>query len=114
MIQFSLRQLKREVKNLLHLPVTRGEVLMYARQLQKEKPYLGLCELLDYALLNYEIWLGPSIIFPKFSPMRARHFGAYTDYGYWWEKGRWDTGRLDFLNWLIEQYKDDKINIRKL
>lgn len=114
MIQFSLRTLKRKVKNFLHLPVTRVEVLEHAKELQVTCKYPGLCHLLNSALIDYEIWwASPSTTFPKFKEEYAKHFGA-SYHGYWWERGRWDTGRLEYLNWLIEQYKDDKTNIRKL
>lgn len=113
MIQFSLRTLKRKVKNFLYLPVTRIEVLEYAKELQATQQYPGLCRLLDAALEYYDIYDSPATIFPKFKEEYAKHFGA-SYYGYWWESGRWDTGRLDFLNWLIKQYEGDNTNIRKL
>ena len=113
MIQFSLRTLKRKIKNFLHLPVTRVDVLEYATELQATRYYPGLCALLDDALEHYDIYSFVRVIFPKFQEEYARHFGA-SYHGYWWERFNWGTGRLDFLNWLIEQYKDDKTNIRKL
>ena len=113
MIQITFKTLKRKVKNLLHLPVTRVEVLEYAKELQSTHQYPGLCALLDDALLAYNIYTFNSTIFPKFKEDYAIPFGA-SYHGYWWECGRWDTGRLDFLNWLIQQYKNDRTNIRKL
>lgn len=116
MIQFSLRTLKRKVKKRLSfLPVTRYEVLQYAKELQATHAYKSLCSLLGYALMDYDIYYPRpiEIIFPKFKEEYAKHFGA-SYYGYWWERDRWDTGRLDFLNWLINEYKDDKTDIRKL
>ena len=117
MIQFRLRTLKRKIKNFLRLPVTRVEVLKHAKELQSTHPYPGLCVLLDNALDHYEILPFPSTIFPKFRPQYAKHFRAlYSDYYgvYWWERGAWNTGRLEYLDWLINEYKDDKTNIRKL
>ena len=113
MIQITFKTLKRKVKNILHLPVTRVEVLEYAKELQSTHQYPGLCALLKDALEYYEIWSFNFIIFPKFKEEYAKHFGA-SYHGYWWERDRWDTGRLDFLNWLIQQYKNDRTNIRKL
>lgn len=104
-------------KRFLYLPVTRLEVLKHAKELQSTHQYPGLCALLDDALLAYNIYTFHSTIFPKFSPQYAEHFGAlYTKYHgvYWWDRGAWNTGRLEYLDWLIEQYKDDKTNIRKL
>ena len=113
MIQITFETLKRKVKNFLHLPVTRVEVLEHAKELQSTCQYPGLCLLLNNALDHYNIWPFPSTIFPKFKVEYAKHFGA-SYRGYWWERDRWDTGRLDFLNWLIQQYKNDRTNIRKL
>lgn len=109
--------LVRLTKNFLRLPVTRVEVLKHAKELQPTYQYPGLCALLDDALEHYDIYAFPSTVFPKFSPKYASHFGApYSAYRgvYWWERGDWETGRLDFLNWLINEYKDDATNIRKL
>jgi len=115
MIQFSLRTLKRKIKNFLHLPITRVEVLEHAKELQATQiHYKGLCHLLKDALFDYEVYFPFLItVFPKFKEEYAEHFGA-SYHGYWWERDRWDTGRLDFLNWLINEYKGDKTNIRKL
>lgn len=113
MVKYNLISLKRKVKNFLHLPVTRVEVLEYAKELQATCKYPGLCHLLNDALAYYEIEPSLANIFPKFKEEYAKHFGA-SYHGYWWERGRWDTGRLDFLNWLINEYKDDRTNIRKL
>lgn len=115
MIQITFKTLKRIVNNFLYLPVTRVEVLKHAKELQGTHQYSGLCWLLNKALEDYGLWWAdPLTTFPEFKFENARHFGAYTEYGYWWEEGRWDTGRLDFLNWLIQEYKDDRMNIRKL
>lgn len=123
MTQFSLRTLKRKIKkHLLFLPVTRYEVLQYAKELQTTRTYGGLCNLLDDALMYYNIYYpspteihsSPAIVFSKFRLRYAKYFGTHYLLGYWWEKGQWDTGRLEFLDWLIDQYKNDKTNIRKL
>lgn len=33
---------------------------------------------------------------------------------YWWEVGIWNTGRLDFLNFLIKENKTNKIDLRNI
>lgn len=33
---------------------------------------------------------------------------------YWWEEGNWNTGRLDFLDFLIEENKHNKTDLRKV
>lgn len=42
-------------------------------------------------------------------------FGAKNEPSwYWWEPEIWNTGRLDFLNFLIEENKNNKIDLRKV
>lgn len=49
-----------------------------------------------------------NILIPELTFHNAKKFGADGyEYGYWWKPWVWDNGRLDFLNWLIEHYKDD-------
>ena len=55
-----------------------------------------------------------TVYFPKFRREVAFKFGANKSNDWWWEYDVWDTGRMDFLDWLIDQYKDDKTNLRKL
>ena len=117
-MNYWLQILKAKVKVILNLPITRVEVLKLAKAKVERNPkeYPGLCILLENTInMNYNIWLkDPRWVFPLYNPMYAKLFGATTDIGFWWERDEWDTGRLDFLNWLIEQYKDDKTDIRDL
>lgn len=86
-----------------------------------------LCASILNALKHYNIttlFMELEVVFPLFtnnnanSLFNARSFngGPYeTPYNkYWWPKGEWDSGRLGFLKWLIEQYKDDKTNLKEL
>lgn len=102
------------ISNLFNLPVTRKEVLKRAKKLKGD----GLCFSIDEALRDYGIYLSNALLmtkcFPKFRREEALKFGANKSDGWWWEHDVWDTGRMDFLNWLIDQYKDDKTNIRKM
>lgn len=34
-------------------------------------------------------------------------------YHYWWSINDWKGGRMDFLNWLIDQYGFDTTDLRK-
>jgi hypothetical protein len=99
------------ISNLFNLPVTRKEVLKRAKKIKKS----GLCYTIRDALHKYNIYSrNPEIYFPKFERKNALQFGADKFYEWWWIPYVWDTGRMDFLDWLIEQYKDDKTNLRKL
>ena len=99
-------------------PVTRGEVLRRVKSLKTGK---GLCEGLLYVMgQEFDLDISISTAFPLFTNENARKFGAkpveefMSRYEYWWKMEEWNTGREDFLDWLIEQYKDDTTNLRKL
>ena len=101
------------ISRLLHLPVTRKEVLKRAKKLKRA----GLCFSIEEALRDYGIRVPYQLLtvyFPQFRREVALNFGANKSDAWWWEYGVWNTGRMDFLNWLIDQYKDDKTNLRKI
>ena len=103
------------ISRLFNIPVTRKEVLKRAKKLKRA----GLCFSIEEALRNYGVYTGifrPCLVkyFPKFSKEEALNFGAEKEDSWWWECSVWNTGRMDFLNWLIDQYKDDKTNLRKI
>lgn len=103
------------ISKLFNLPVTRKEVLLRAKKLKRG----GLCHSIEKALKDYGIYSSLfytylTIYFPKFRREVAFKFGAHKTNSWWWEYGVWDTGRMDFLNWLIKEYEDDKTNLRKL
>lgn len=53
-------------------------------------------------------------IFPKLSRSNAHDFHSEDDGLYWWEYGDWRGGRMQFLDWLIKEYIDDKENLRNI
>lgn len=107
------------ISNLFHLPVRRVEILKRAKRYKES----GLCYAILKAAGDYKVnvHIPLTISFPLFTYNNAFPFGAKIPCGYcmamnqyWWPRGIWDSGREDFLNWLIEQYKNDKTNLRKL
>lgn len=104
--------------------VYRKDVLEYVLKHHKYiygKNHGGLCISIYNALQHYGIngYLRKLKTFiPLFINKNAVLFRAtyHNDINmvYWWEEGVWDTGRLDFLKWLIKQYKDDKTNLKEL
>lgn len=104
--------------------VYRKDILEYALKHHKYiygKNHGGLCISIIYALQHYGINAYPmklKTFIPLFTNNNAILFKAtnHNDASmvYWWQEGVWDTGRLDFLKWLLEQYKDDKTNLKKL
>lgn len=76
----------------------------------------GLCISISEALTHYGIDASITVdtVIPLFTRNNAINlFNAKPNF-YWWPRGEWNTGRLDFLKWLIEQYKDDKTNLKEL
>lgn len=112
----NLRKIKRVLSKLkiLDCSVTRVDVLRKAKSCKKE----GLCLAIRHALVYYDL---PSLtladlseIFPLFTRENAKRFDGDPFHLYWWPIYEWNTGRMDFLNWLIEQYKNDNTDLRKL
>lgn len=100
------------ISNLLNLPVTRKEVLKRA----KKHRTFGLCYAITESLHEYKLLLLSSKEYiPEFKFENALGFGAdgIADC-YWWKSSDWTSGRMDFLNWLIAGYKNDKTNLRNL
>lgn len=115
--------------------VYKKDILEYALKHHKYtfgENYNGLCITLIKSFNHYNINISTlRIIYylPLFNINRAilfninraisfnveqYYFGKINYTYYWWPKGEWDTGRLDFLKWLLEQYKDDKTNLKEL
>ena len=100
------------ISNLFQFPVTRKEVLLRAKKLKECGLCLSFCHVLNKYNISHNYQY--TRYFPKFVRKNALPFGANKDVDYWWEPYIWNTGRMDFLDWLIDQYKDDKTNLRKL
>lgn len=106
------------ISNLLNLPVTRKEVLKRA----KKHRNFGLCHAIAESLYEYKLSvLSPKECIPEFKFENALCFGANGSVDcYWWKTCDWTgacdwtSGRMDFLNWLIAGYKNDKTNLRKM
>lgn len=97
--------------------IKRVDILRKAKSSTYRKT--GLCSAIRCALEYYGLsslsWIDDlSEVFPLFTRGNAKRFGADLILVYWWPIGEWNTGRMDFLNWLIEQYKDDNTDLRKL
>jgi hypothetical protein len=98
--------------------ITRLDVLKKAKGLYVNgicRDYSGLCKVLRYSIAFFGHYI-PTIVMHRYLPLftfeNAKKFGANGDKRwYWWKPYEWDTGRLDFLNWLIEQYRDDDTNL---
>lgn len=90
------------------IPVYRKDILEYAKDIDK-KGFRGLCGLIEFVLIRFDIVAE----FPLFNEDNALLFDADIKHLYWWKRGDWSGGRMEFLNWLIEQYEDDKEDLRK-
>lgn len=53
-------------------------------------------------------------LFSKFSRSNAHDFHLDGGEWYWWIPGDWKGGRMQFLDWLIKEYIDDKEDLRNI
>ena len=106
-----------EYKIKFNRPIYRVDILRYVKYIKQRS---GLCESICSALFRCNIYMPTEIeaavsrFFPLMDRKNAEHFNALYHTGYWWYADDWTGGRMDFLNWLIDQYKDDKTDLRKL
>lgn len=100
------------ISNLFNLPVTRKEIL---KRSKKHRTF-GLCHAISESLHEYKLSvISAKECFTEFKFINALLFGADgTVDGYWWDCHDWSGGRMEFLNWLIARYENDKTNLRKL
>lgn len=113
-----LKSIKIFILKFLYLnPIYRIDILEYVKNHHEE--YYGICEGIEDACCKFQLGSPYSsrLIIPKLSLRYAKNFSIRekaTEDGFWWKPNNWDTGRLDFLNWLINEYKDDKTDLRYL
>lgn len=108
-----LKNLKFKLNKFFRLPVSRKTILNRAAKLYKGKTD-GLCDALERSLIDYGIYISATNAFSEFfTQENAKGFGGINP-GWWWPRKDWTSGRSEFLDWLIEQYKDDKTNLRKV
>lgn len=108
------------IKRIFKLPITRYEVLRCAKKRAIKHPeiYGGICNIIiDILTLDFDLSMEGTLkdYFPKFTYENAFKFGAIPgEHVYWWKHKDWKGDRMKFLDWLIQEYKDDKTNLRKL
>ena len=91
--------------------VYRKDILKYAL---KHNHKLGVCLALWRGLLHYGLDISISKYVPLANLDNAKNFEAKIRLDrYWWPLGDW-TNRIKYLKWLLEQYKDDKTNLKEL
>lgn len=110
-------------KRLLRRPVRRVDILCLSRAIVTRRDFC-LCDLIFRALRLYGFntrYLRPSAFnlrckfgYSLYDLEVARRFGACGDEDdYWWPAGVWNTGRLAFLDYLIEEYAKDETYLVK-
>lgn len=91
--------------------VYRKDVLEYALKHNHNK---GVCRALWDSLSHYNLGSYINGYLPLANFNNAKKFNARLRYdGYWWSLGDWKN-RTKYLKWLIEQYKNDKTNLKEL
>ena len=90
--------------------VYRKDIIKYALKHHKE----GVCATLWNSLWHYDISANMRKYLPLAELDNAKIFGAkLRPDKYWWPLNDW-TNRTKYLKWLLEQYKDDKTNLKEL
>lgn len=90
--------------------VYRKDILKYALKHHKA----GVCATLWNSLWHYNIPANMHVYLPLANLDNAKNFKAESRQdGYWWPLNDW-TNRIKYLKWLLEQYKDDKTNLKEL
>lgn len=102
---------------LFKLPVRRKSVLTLAKEFRTNYSHIGLCSAISSALTEYGIWKDRTFVeyFPEFTFENAKEkFKADGTKEFFWWIDYDDPNRVEFLDWLIKQYENDKTNLRKL
>ena len=91
--------------------VYRKDILEYAL---KHNHNLGVCLALYRSLLHYGFIISIYKYLPLATFNNVKNFKAEPRHdGYWWPLGDW-SNRIKYLEWLLEQYKNDKTNLKEL
>lgn len=114
-------------KSIVHLPIYRKDLLIWAKHYYASKDCAGLCYAIENSISDLmHVYNAPPHLIPLLNPEVVRIYHKihgvdtsttrYNSGCFWWQQCVWELngGRLGFLNWMIEQYKDDKTNLRKL
>ena len=116
-----------KIKSLIGLPIYPVDILLWTKHYYANEDYDGLCCAIYNSIRDLmHVYRPPQYFIPLFSPKVAKAFhkthgvnisAVCCSYGcHWWKPRVWELngGRLGFLHWLIEQYKGNKTNLRKI
>lgn len=108
-----VRRIKRLLKMHHLLPIYPIDILMEIKNNLSDTS--GLCHgiILAEKKFNLHEDIYTQQYIKNFDIDIAIHNFGGRDKLYWWEPDIWYTGRLDFLNFLIEENKNNKIDLRK-
>lgn len=112
---FNRDDVKLIIKRIFHRPIYRIDILNWS--LSHATLYSGVCCAIRNGLKMAGLddtlsWCA----FPKHTIRNALDFRIETDEdGYWWPRNVWkDSGRMDYMKWLHDQYMDDRTDLRKI
>lgn len=98
-----MKKLIKRIKRWWHHKVTVLDVLEYANKHRN----MGLCWNFDLACTYYGVSCADfEKKCCKFRLEEARPFGSRPHHSWWWQPGNWETGREDFLKYLINYYSN--------
>lgn len=93
--------------------MTKATIIKEMKERLKRKQFTnyGICYLFDMVTFRYG-YDKIGNMFPEISNKKLIYaFGGNHSSIFYWERGVWNTGRLDFFNMLYEKYKDDNTKI---
>lgn len=78
---------------------------------ENRNTHLGIRFLFDMCTYKFTM-LTIGDVFPEYGNDKlVRIFGGNPNEVFAWQRGVWNTGRLDFFNYLYDKYKDDNTEI---
>ena len=96
-------------------PIYRVDILRAIKYDYRNCRSYGICCSIINIGTCYKLKIPLTQVFPKLHYTYAIPFCNDDDYdnGYWWTRNNWIGGRMQFLDWLIKEYKNDKETIKR-
>ena len=111
-------KLKYFFKKLLGLPIYRKDILRYACE-NSPRRYNDILWAIKDSLLYFELdcsyyYLTVYDILPEFGKNIGEFVGFDTSLQEWWDSHEWRDKMKEYFEWLIEYYRHDKTDVRKI
>ena len=105
-------------KKRLGLPIYRKDILRYACE-NSPRRYNDIVWAIKDSLRYFELdysyyYLTVYDILPEFGKNIGEFVGFDTNLPKWWDSYEWTTSMENYFKWLIEYYRYDKTDVRKI